>query len=135
MFAANYKACFYVHHPTGQVDRDREGNLKAPTQFKLSGGAMFNNMFDNIIVVFRPEREIDPKSRRVQWIVKKIKKQGTRGGEGTVEMNFSRINNRYETPFDDMGFPTQENKTTETQIDPFNFKRGDYDFDSNDIPF
>lgn len=135
MFAANYKACFYVHHPTGQVDRDREGNLKAPTQFKLSGGAMFNNMFDNIIIVFRPEREIDPKSRRVQWIVKKIKKQGIRGGEGTVEMNFSRINNRYETPFDDMGFPTQDKETTETQIDPFNFKRGDYDFDSNDIPF
>jgi hypothetical protein len=135
LFAASYKACFYVAHPVGNPDREKDGSLKAPTQFKISGGAMFNNMLDNIIVVFRPERESDPKSRRVQVIVKKIKKQGIRGGEGTIEMSFDRSSNRYEETFDDMGF---ESYKPEISIDRNNTfttpKNSEFEFDY-EVPF
>jgi len=133
LFGGGYKACLYVAHPVGSVDREKDGSLKAPTQYKISGGAMFNNMMDNIIVVFRPERELDPKSKRVQILIKKIKKKRIRGDEGIVEFTFHKSTNRYDEAMDDMGFDTYNpkiEKRIEMKVtDGFDFT------DLGEIPF
>jgi twinkle protein len=107
MFAANYKACLYTWHPT-KANKGKDGTLPEADQYSLSGGAMANNAFDNILVVSRPDRALDPSSKRVQLSIKKVKKQGVRGGEGSIEYNFYRSTNRYEVIHDDMGFEKPE---------------------------
>ncbi len=102
-FASGYKGCFYVAHPKATT-KNKDGSLPEADQYSLSGGAMFNNMMDNIITIQRPDRHIDPGSKRVLVKSLKIKKKRIRGDEGAVEFNFYRSTNRYEETADDMGF-------------------------------
>lgn len=127
MFAAGYIACWYVAHPKNFDTRARmkDGNVPPPSQYDLSGGAMFNNMMDNIIVVWRPERETNPTSGRVQWIIKKIKKKGVRGSEGAIEMVYDIHTKRYTPHYEEL-------KDAE-EYDPYKIPKDINLFD--DLPF
>lgn len=131
-FAANYKACLYAAHPKAPT-KNKDGVYPEPDQHSLSGGAMFNNMFDNILIIYRHERATDPDSKKVKLIVKKIKKKGVRGGEGTIEFNFFRSTNRYEIAHDEMGF-----EKIEDTANPFVINNRDIPnelFDPETLPF
>lgn len=67
----------------------------APSQYQLSGGAMWDNMFDNILCVHRPEYLNDKSSTITQFHSLKIKKQKLVGIPGMVEFDFERRSNRY----------------------------------------
>lgn len=80
-------------HPTKPYIE--KGNLPTPSEHTLSGGAMWNNKCDIILVVHRPNYFNDPTSKDVQLHSRKIKKQKLVGIPGVVNLSFSRATNRY----------------------------------------
>jgi hypothetical protein len=82
-------------HPksAGRLEKDKP--LPIPDQYWLAGGAMWDNMFDNILCVYRPNYHIDKRDTKVEFISHKIKKQKLVGFPGTVEFEFERRSNRY----------------------------------------
>lgn len=93
-FARDYKACWYVSHPKG-VTKTKDGKIPPPTRYDLSGGAMWNNAMDNIVVIYRPNRTIDPLDPLVEIVIEKIKKKKIVGQEGKVSMSFDPDKQRY----------------------------------------
>lgn len=83
-------------HPNGTALFSKNGDYKAPNQFNISGGQMWNNMCDNILVTHRPDYMADPKSTTAEFHSKKIKKQKLVGFPGIVDCNFNRATNNYE---------------------------------------
>lgn len=69
--------------------------LPVPDQYSLSGGAMWDNMFDNILCVYRPFYHEDKSRTEVQFISHKIKKQKLVGIPGSVDFDFERKSNQY----------------------------------------
>lgn len=107
IYARTFTYAFYVHHPKNAVP-NKDGSFPVPTRFNLSGGAMFNNGFDNIICVFRPNRHQDKKDPLVRIIFEKIKKKKLVGNEGQLDILYSAKENRYHA-FDDYGFKQKDN--------------------------
>ena len=93
-FASEFDAAIYVAHPA-KMKKDADGRFPVPGAYDLSGGAMFNNMFDNIIAVFRPNRAKDPTDKMVEVHVHKIKKQKQVGRPGVWTGTFDFESNRY----------------------------------------
>ena len=93
-FAASYDASIYIAHP-GKMRKDDKGRYPSPDVYDISGGSMWNNMADNIMVVYRPERHIDPKDPSVDIMTKKIKKQKIVGKIGAVRFMYCYKRNRY----------------------------------------
>lgn len=94
VFCKDYIACWYVMHPAKPTPM-KDGGFACPTPYSLSGGAMFFNMFDNLICIWRPHRGVDPKSRLVNFITQKIRKKGVVGEEGSIAMNYDPFSKRY----------------------------------------
>lgn len=90
-------------------------NLK-PSWYRISGGAMWPNMSDNIIGVHRPKRE-DEKDNTVQIIIEKIKKMKVNGKLGTVDMYFDKGANRYDDYLNDFDVPANEEGMLKSQAD------------------
>lgn len=69
--------------------------LPIPDQYWLAGGQMWDNMFDNVLTIHRPNYHISKADTTTWFISQKIKKQKLVGIPGTVEFNFERKENRY----------------------------------------
>lgn len=80
-------------HPT--KPHVEKGQLPTPTEHSLSGGSMWNNKVDIILVVHRPSYYTDPSSKDVELHSRKIKKQKLVGIPGIVNLTFHRPSNRY----------------------------------------
>lgn len=93
MFAGGFDAGIYVAHPKSPVLE--KGKLRCPNQYNISGGAMFNNMFDNVIAVHRPNIIENPEDKLTEWHSQKIKKQKRVGRPGKCELYFEYHENRY----------------------------------------
>lgn len=93
-FAKDYRACWYVAHPKSP-GATKDGKIPAPTRYDLAGGAMWNNAMDNILLIFRPNRALDPLDPLVDVIIEKIKKKKIVGNEGRLSMNFDSEKQRY----------------------------------------
>lgn len=93
-FASQFDAAFYIAHPT-KMHKNGDGAYPCPTPYDVSGGAMWNNMMDNCITVYRPDRWIDSASKKVEFHTYKIKKQKLVGKLGKVEFEFDIVSNRY----------------------------------------
>jgi len=72
-----------------------DGNPRCPTVFHLAGGAMWNNIADNICFIHRPRKKTDPNDNTTLFISEKIKKQKIVGIPGEVELTFDRFSNRF----------------------------------------
>lgn len=97
LFARPFDAAFYVAHPT-KLQSGKDGKVKVPDAYDISGGAMFNNMFDNIIAVHQPYRGDDTDKRETVHIhVHKIKKQHQVGRPGLFSCGYSWHQNRFYT--------------------------------------
>ena len=93
-FAAAFDAAVYVAHPT-KLPKEKGGGYAPPTAYNISGGAMFFNMFDNILTIYRPNRWTSDNDKLVHVITQKIKKQKQVGRLGTTHMAYEFKENRY----------------------------------------
>ena len=87
---------FYIiiAHPKGNLQKIN-GNYECPDVYNLSGGAMWNNKIDNILVTHRPNYSVDKEDTTVLFRSQKIKKQKLNGIPGDVEMDYDRRTGRY----------------------------------------
>lgn len=81
-------------HPKSMT-RNKNGDYEVPDMYDISGGAMWANKMDNIIVLHRPNFIADPKDTTVEVHVRKIKKQKLVGIPGLCTFTFERRTNRY----------------------------------------
>lgn len=84
-----------VSHPSN-LETDANGDFKCPTINKLSGGAMWGNKMDNVLVYHRPFGGSDPDNPMCELHSKKIKRQKIVGKRGFFEFRFSRKTRRFE---------------------------------------
>ena len=84
-----------VAHPN-KLKKDHEGNYEMPDVFDISGGAMWNNKMDNILVYHRPLRGSNPEATNCSFTSKKVRRQKIVGLPGTVEFNLQRGTRRFE---------------------------------------
>ncbi|WP_128545109.1 BT4734/BF3469 family protein [Larkinella soli] len=95
-FSINQNIAYWmVVHPKGDRKKNKDGEYDLIGFYDLSGGAMWANKIDNLIVIRRPWQETDPSRTEVEAHVKKVKKQRLVGIPGMKEYTFSRASNRY----------------------------------------
>lgn len=85
---------FIVAHPK-MMRKDPDGNYPCPDVFDLSGGAMWNNKMDNILIYHRPNHQKDPTDQTCTLTTKKIRRQKQVGIKGTVEFELLRQTRRF----------------------------------------
>jgi twinkle protein len=88
-------------HPSGDARPKAGAELIVPDQYKVSGGRMWGNKVDNVIVINRPYYESDPTDTAVDFYVKKVKEQPETGfptPPGGVRLHYSRGSYRYTDP-------------------------------------
>lgn len=75
-------------------------NYPMPNLYKIKGGGTFGDKADNIIAVWRENRNTDHKCTLVKIISQKIKKQKLTGIPGTATLRYDRFKNRYKSLLD-----------------------------------
>ncbi len=94
-FAVEHNLFYYIiTHPRGNLNKDGV-DYECPNVFDLSGGAMWNNKCDNILVAHRPFYTSDKNNTEVHFKSQKIKKQKLNGIPGDVTLFFDRMTARY----------------------------------------
>lgn len=83
-----------IAHPKAP-DKNSEGNYKVPEATDVSGGMMWMNKCDNIIVYHRPYSLTNPSDNLCDIYTKKIKRQKSVGMIGQLQCRYSRINRRF----------------------------------------
>lgn len=86
-----------VHLVAHQVTPDfvKNENYPEPNIYKVKGGGTFADKADNVCIVWRENRNTDPKDTSVKFASKKIKKQKLTGLPGECYLNYNRKSNRY----------------------------------------
>ena len=102
-FAEDLHQCVVVcAHPSGEArTKDKDLTLKVPDQYSVSGGRMWANKVDNLLVVHRPYADDNPNDPTVDFYARKIKQQGLVGmktpKEG-VRLSYDTVLARYLDP-------------------------------------
>lgn len=95
-FAQNNGVYFFIiAHPT-KMQKEGNGNYACPDVFDITGGSMWNNKMDNILVYHRPIMQTTPDSPICELHSKKIKRQKIVGLRGKIDMDYTRRTRRYE---------------------------------------
>lgn len=81
-------AIYVVAHPTKEVGKD--GKSRVPTPYDVSGGAVWYNKPDHIVVVDRP----NPDSTYSDIWIRKVRHKGT-GRKGKAVLKFDLFSGRY----------------------------------------
>jgi twinkle protein len=95
-----------VHLIAHQVTPDfiKNENYPEPNIYKIKGGGTFADKADNVLIVWRENRNTDIKDTSVKFISRKIKKQKLTGIPGDAILKYDRRTNRYlyleQSPFD-----------------------------------
>lgn len=105
---------FIVAHPHKPIKGKDDKDYPCPTVFNLSGGAMWNNKADNILIYHRPYYETDPLNPLCEIHSKKIKRQKEVGIPGMCEMRYDRRSRRF-VNFNDYS-PLNESKTNSEDL-------------------
>lgn len=82
-----------AHQSTPQVEDGK--NFPKPNLFRIKGGGTFADKADNVLSVWRENRNTDKTCRLVKFISEKIKKQKLTGEPGDATIKFGRRENRY----------------------------------------
>lgn len=99
-FAIDHMVSFnLVAHQSTPIVSNGE-NYPQPNLYKIKGGGTFGDKADNIIAVWRENRNTDHKCTLVKIISQKIKKQKLTGIPGTCTLRFDRFKNRYSSLLD-----------------------------------
>ena len=98
-------------------------NYPEPNLYTIKGGGTLADKADNIIAIWRENRNTDQNDTGVTFISQKIKKQKLTGIPGRLSLNFNRNKNRYEingfSPLD------EKSEAIQTQIIQPNLRRED----------
>jgi len=94
-FARQYEQCLFVSAHPVKPQTENGKTWRCPTQFDLSGGAMWGNKADNVLAVHRPNYLKNKQDTSVEWHAHKIKKQKLVGRPGWVSLDFRYLENRY----------------------------------------
>jgi twinkle protein len=70
-------------------------NYPEPNLYKIKGGGTFADKADNVLAVWRENRNTDKFDTRVVFISQKIKKQKLTGIPGRADLTYDRNQNRY----------------------------------------
>jgi twinkle protein len=116
IFAKSWDAPIYVAHPNSRGSAKEMKDLKPPGPTNINGGAMFWNMFDNMITIHRDrsneEDDADVGTGRepniVKFMTNKIRKKRIVGNEGEVDLEYDYDKNRYYTTGDKRYSPLGE---------------------------
>ncbi len=84
-----------VVHPSRLKRIEKLENYPMPNIYEISGGAMWANKADNIIIIYRPLYYTEPTNSTVEIVVSKIRKQKLVGKPGRIEMDFNQWKARY----------------------------------------
>lgn len=91
----NNVALTIIAHPT-KLGKQPNGNYPCPDVYDMSGGGMWNNKLDNILVYHRPFMQTEPMSQLCEFHSKKIRRQKTVGNRGVMLLDYVRTTRRYE---------------------------------------
>lgn len=83
-----------IAHPK-TPDKNSEGNYKVPEATDVSGGMMWMNKCDNVIVYHRPCSLTNPVDNTCDIYTKKIKRQKSVGKIGFISCEYSRQKRRF----------------------------------------
>jgi len=92
-------AVWIVAHPT-KIQPDKDGKMRVPSLYDISGSANWVNKPDNGIVVFRSEDAAD----QTEIHIKKVRFKHV-GRRGSVHLNYDKDTGRYSPPKTDKDFP------------------------------
>jgi len=129
-FCVDHDVFFFIlTHPKGDVIL-KGNNYDLPKAYSLSGGAMWYNKADNILVIHRPNFS-NYEDKSVIFASQKIKKQKLNGIPSEVNLTFDRMTNRYYeengyNPLDDIN-PVSKSVKPIPYIDFYNKESIEYD--------
>lgn len=106
-----------AHQSTPPVQKNE--NYPEPNLFRIKGGGTFADKADNVLAVWRENRNTNKACTLVKFISQKIKKQKLTGIPGDAQINFDRNRNQY---YDLLGrYPIEniKNKTIENMQSEF----------------
>jgi len=117
-------------------------NYPEPNLYRIKGGGTFADKADNVIAIWRENRNTDPKDTGVAFISQKIKKQKLTGIPGRYDIVFNRRENRYYDGMGDCPMEIMKREAFEVQSE-FNMSENlepNYEFDNDtktlmDAPF
>ncbi len=94
-FAVKHDICLNLvaHQTTPNFEKDR--NYPKPNLYKVKGGGTFADKTDNLLFVWRQNRNTNKRDTSVVVGSEKIKKQMLVGFPGEINLEFSPISNRY----------------------------------------
>lgn len=97
-FAVKHDVCvnLVAHQVTPIVERDK--NYPKPNLYKVKGGGTFADKTDNLLFVWRQNRNTNKRDTSVIVGSDKIKKQMQVGFPGEIELEFNPVTNRYNEP-------------------------------------
>lgn len=137
-FAKLFDAAIYIAHPKNP-SKKIDGGFPPPVAQDISGGAMWNNMSDNIITVHRPNIHENSDDKITLIKVLKVKKQRRVGRPGETNLWFNTDTLRYYQLGNDY-CPLEDVATTpQTVIQPEQnepeFNNHAFPDDGSDLPF
>jgi hypothetical protein len=83
-----------VAHPTKPQKNGRK-NFPCPDHYSITGGSMWANKMDNILIYHRPLHQEEPNSTLCEFHAKKIKRQHIVGKLGYSEFHYHNTKRRY----------------------------------------
>lgn len=83
-----------VAHPT-KPSKLGTKNYPVPDHYSITGGSMWANKMDNILIYHRPYHQEEPNSTKCQFHAKKIKRQHIVGKLGYSEFDYINTKRRY----------------------------------------
>ncbi|MCY1636594.1 DnaB-like helicase C-terminal domain-containing protein [Marinifilum sp. D737] len=93
-----------AHQVTPQVQKGV--NYPPPNLYSIKGGGTFADKADNVLAIWRPNRNTIPTDTLVKFMSQKIKKQKLTGIPGSTDLYFERKTNRYNnndgSPFEEI---------------------------------
>lgn len=97
-FAVKHDVCvnLVAHQVTPIVERGK--NFPKPNLYKVKGGGTFSDKVDNLLFVWRENRNTNKKDTSVTVGSEKIKKQMLVGFPGEIALEFNPTTNRYNEP-------------------------------------
>lgn len=119
-FAVKHNICLHLvaHQVTPKLMNN--GKFPKPSRYAIKGGGTFSDKADNVILIWRENRN-ERGDTGVTFISEKIKKRKLTGVTGETSFNFDFIKNRYTFEgHDPLSLPTEiaENENTWKEIQP-----------------
>lgn len=126
-FAVKHDVCvnLVAHQVTPIVEKEK--NYPKPNLYRVKGGGTFSDKTDNLLWVWRPNRNTNKRDTSVIVGSDKIKKQMLVGFPGEINLEFNPATNRYFEP----GQSPPLNVVSVEQVEPEPFDTSEV----NNIPF